>query len=256
MSTTLDKALSLLNHFSIQQPEFGLSEIARQANQDKATTRRLLLALMRNGMVEQNPETRVYTLGAELLRLAHVRESTVPIQTTIKPILEQIATKTGETTHFSVLSGTHLVTVHRVESSHSLRVSVNYGDALPLHCTASGLAYLAHETEEFVESIISKPLTTYTGATITDAEKLKQQIRQTRKRGFAHVIHGFEDEAEGIAAAVFSRKGFVAGAVAVVAPSSRMTVKQKIIMRDSVIQAATALTRAQGGIWKRAVGDD
>ena len=251
MSITLDKALGLLNHFNAQQPSLGLSEMARQAKLDKATTRRLLLSLMRNGLIEQDPESRAYTLGAELLRLAHVRESTVPLQSTVQPILEKLANETGETAHFSVLSGDHLVTAHRVESTHSLRVSVNYDDPLPLHCTASGLAFLSHQSDEFIQTVLEKPLRAYTTSTQTDPDFIYDNILQARTMGFAHIKHGFEDEAEGLAAGVFSKAGFVIGAVAVVAPSLRMNELQFSTMHDSVIQAAASLTRAQGGIWKR-----
>ncbi|MFT5111764.1 MAG: DNA-binding IclR family transcriptional regulator [Parasphingorhabdus sp.] len=67
---TTDKALSLLSQFSESRPQIGLSEFARLARFDKATTRRLLISLIRNGLVEQHPETRKYRLGASILSLA------------------------------------------------------------------------------------------------------------------------------------------------------------------------------------------
>ncbi|MDP7586137.1 MAG: helix-turn-helix domain-containing protein, partial [Verrucomicrobiota bacterium] len=61
--------MKLLDFFSERHPAIGLSEMARLAGCDKATTRRLLLALERSGMVEQLLESRKYRLGVAPLRL-------------------------------------------------------------------------------------------------------------------------------------------------------------------------------------------
>jgi len=60
---TVDKAMHLLNRFSIEQTEIGLSELARLADLDKAATRRLLVALAKHGYIEQSADTRKYRLG-------------------------------------------------------------------------------------------------------------------------------------------------------------------------------------------------
>ena len=76
---TIEKGLSLLQLFSEQRPEMGLTEMARYSGFDKATTRRFLLALKKHGFVEQNAVTRAYRLGPGILRLARVREAVSPI---------------------------------------------------------------------------------------------------------------------------------------------------------------------------------
>src|SRR6201996_6304158 len=67
MSTVI-KALSLLDHFDASAPEIGLVDMARLSSLDKATTRRLLVALSVKGFIEQDPLTRRYRLGAALIR--------------------------------------------------------------------------------------------------------------------------------------------------------------------------------------------
>ena len=73
--STVVKALSLLDHFDASIPEVGLVDMARLSGLDKATARRLLVALGKKGFVEQDPVTRRYRLGAALVRLARIRET-------------------------------------------------------------------------------------------------------------------------------------------------------------------------------------
>jgi len=73
---TVDKAMNLLNYFSTEKPEYGLSELAREAGLDKATTLRIMVSLARHGFIEQHPETKKYRLGNSVLRLARIREAT------------------------------------------------------------------------------------------------------------------------------------------------------------------------------------
>ena len=89
---TITKALTLLTHFSSGRGEIGLANFVRLSGGDKATVRRHLVELEKNGFLEQHPEARGYRLGPAVLRLASVREKHLPIRSTIKPIVSQINT--------------------------------------------------------------------------------------------------------------------------------------------------------------------
>ncbi|NNF76821.1 MAG: helix-turn-helix domain-containing protein, partial [Rhizobiales bacterium] len=121
---TVRKALSLLDLFSESNPEFGLTALAQKAGLDKATTLRMLRAMKMHGFIEQDAKSRKYRLGASLLRLARLREATVPVIGIIQPVLQQLADKTGETAHAALLAGETLAAVAVAHSSRSSRVNV------------------------------------------------------------------------------------------------------------------------------------
>jgi IclR family acetate operon transcriptional repressor len=108
--STVDKALSLLRHFSVQSPELGLSELARAAGYDKTTTLRCMTALARNGFVEQDAASRKYRLGLAPINLARIREHSFPVQAVLKRHLDRLAAETGETAHASLITGGALMT--------------------------------------------------------------------------------------------------------------------------------------------------
>lgn len=248
MPGTVDKALGLLALFSEREPALGLSEIARRAGFDKATTRRLLLSLQRHGMVEQPAESRHYRLGAAPLRLARVREAAYPVALVVGPIVERLTRDTKETAHFSLAAGVALATLCLRESARANRVSLEQGEALPLHATASGIAYLAFAPPALREAALSVPLQAYTEFTATEPAAVAALVNRARQDGVARVDHGYEIDVVGIAAPVCDAIGQAQGAIAVASPGSRVTAAADAAIRTAVRCAAVDITRALGGV--------
>jgi DNA-binding IclR family transcriptional regulator len=243
---TIDKALSLLDFFSEQKATIGLSEFARLSGYNKATARRFLVALEKHAFVEQDVTTRAYRLGPAVLRLARVREATAPVTAITEPILEDLVEDTGETAHFSLYGGRSLATVGLVESVKSNRVMLGKGEAIPLHATASGIAYLAYARPAIVDRVLGKPLTAFTEYTVTDADSIRRQLASVRKLGVAVMKNTYEDGVCGIASPVFDINGFACGAVAIAAPVARAQRKVITAGQHRIRRAASDITLAMG----------
>ena len=93
---TVSKALALLDILAGTQARLGLTEIARVANYDKATTRRLLVELKACGFVDQDDTSRDYLLGPTLLMLGRVREERFPFFRIAQPVVRGLAEATTE----------------------------------------------------------------------------------------------------------------------------------------------------------------
>ena len=243
---TVDKALGLLGFFSEGRPAIGLSEISRLAGFNKATTRRLLLALEKHGFVEQDAKTRAYRLGPGLLRLARVREAVSPVQTVVRPILEDLVSRIGETAHFSLPAGESLATIGLVESAKSNRVMLERGEVIPMHATASGIAFMAFARPEIVDKALSKKLFEHTPYTITDEQELRKRLLAVAKAGVAVAKSSYEDGVCGIAAPVLGGDGFARGAIAVAAPASRASREVIAAIQPEVQRAAAEISSAMG----------
>ena len=245
---TVSKALSLLTNFNQSRTEIGLSEIARLAGVNKATAYRLLTELQASGFVEQIGSDKTYRLGPEILRLARLREAAVPMATASRTILDRLAARTHETAHVSVLRGTHLnALAHAYSPRHATRVMMDDAETLSLHGTGSGLAVLAFSPDEFVDRVLSAPLTRHTPETVTDPAALRALLEPIRDTGIAESVGGFEADVHSHASPVFDSDGNPIGALAVAAPVARITPDRAAIIRNSVLAGAIELTRAIGG---------
>lgn len=244
--TTIDRALALMELFSESRPALGLTQLAALASYDKATTRRMLMALLRCGYVEQDRATKEYRLGPAVVRLARVREATFPISAIVEPLLRRLSEATGETSHFSLVSGSSLATVGLVESTRAHCVRLDKGESLPLHATASGIAYLAFAPPNAALEP-QKRLRAYTPKTITDFNKLRAKVSTAQREGCASSADGYEDGVFGIAAPVLGADGYAVGAVAIAAPASRVDARIEQQFRTLVLNAGKQISRALGG---------
>ncbi|MER8906961.1 IclR family transcriptional regulator [Mesorhizobium sp. M0601] len=219
---TVSKAITLLEMLGRGEPETALADLARRAGHDKATTRRLLVSLIAHGLVEQDEATRLYRLGAGVARLALMREAQFPFLRMAVPVVEALAAETDETVHLSEYSKRGLITVHVVESTRANRVSVQLGEVLPMHATASGIAFLAFTEERIRDAVLAGPLPAFTPHTIGDAKTLAEHVAAARARGHSTGSQGFEEGVLSVAAPILGADGFAIGIIAVAAPKVRV----------------------------------
>ncbi|AHD03577.1 IclR family transcriptional regulator [Leisingera methylohalidivorans] len=255
MSSTVTKALGLLEFFSEDQPELGLSELARQSGLDKAAVHRMMGSMAESGLVEQQADSRLYRLGAGVLRLARVRETAFPIVSIVQPMLEELSAETGETAHASLISGKALANISTCESRKGSRVSLVAGEILPFHSTASGLATLAFADDALVKRVLAAPKAARTRFTETDNGAIRARIAEVREAGYSEADQTNEEDVHGLAAPLFDRSGMACGAVSVATPSHRMTEEQHQISLRAVLRVAGAMTSELGGQQPRAYAD-
>lgn len=255
MSSTVAKALTLLEFFTEDEPELGLSELARRSKMDKAAVHRMLGAMAESGLVEQRADSRLYRLGAGVLRLARVRETAFPIISVVQPLLDALSAETGETAHASLISGRALANIATCESRRGSRVSLEAGEVLPYHSTASGLVTLAFADDKVLARVLKTPLEARTRFTPTEADKIRALVEVARKCGLAESDQTNEEDVHGIAAPLFDRTGKACGAVSVSTPSHRMTDEKRCLSIAAVTRAAEQITAALGGQRPRGYND-
>ncbi|WP_390912721.1 IclR family transcriptional regulator C-terminal domain-containing protein [Pseudosulfitobacter sp. SM2401] len=245
---TVDKALSLLRHFSVQKPEVGLSELSRLAGYDKTTILRCMNALERNGFVEQNPESKKYRLGLAPISFARIRERSFPLLSILQPHLDNLARVTGETAHATIITGTTLMTALISEPERATRVHLDPSIALPVHATASGLAIAAHLPADLRKRMIEQDaFERFTDQTPDDPAALETMLEQARQNGFTRADQYFEADVIGTAAAFFNASNTPAGALAVAAVATRFNADLSDLITTHLIAAVSDVTRELGG---------
>jgi DNA-binding IclR family transcriptional regulator len=246
---TVSKALSLLTYFNHGRTEIGLSDLTRLSGMNKATVYRLMSELQEGGFVEQPDNARTYRLGPQVLRLAALREASVPILSVSRRILRELSDATGETTHISLLQGTQLNSLsHAYSPRHATKVMMEDAEVLTYHATGSGLAVLAFADPGFVDDVLAQPLTAHTPDTVTDPAQIREELARIRATGLAQSIGGFEAEVHSHAVPVFGPDRAPLGALAVAAPVSRINDDSKRVIASELSRLGRELTHRIGGI--------
>lgn len=220
---TVDKAFTVLDQFTAERTEVGLSELARLADLDKAATRRLLVALSKHGFIEQAAETRKYRLGQGFLRLARIREATVPMAQAAQSVVDWLVEQTGETVHVSVPAGSSMSTIAYRLPRRGNVINIVPSDALLYHATATGLAYTAFSSPASRDRVLALKRPATAQNTPTETDEILALIESTRKAGYARTRNSFEDGVASVAMPFFFDQEDPAGAISIALPDGRMT---------------------------------
>ncbi|MFO1351651.1 MAG: IclR family transcriptional regulator [Gammaproteobacteria bacterium] len=214
---TVDKALDILFELHQAAEPQSLTALGRALDMPKSSVHRLLAALMRRGLVEQDERGR-YRTGIALIALGLGALEREPVAVAARPVLEQAAAELGETFFLVAARASQLVVLDKAEGSGFLRAAPRAGATLPLHATAVGKLYLA-----FAPEAIAAPdgiLGAFTARTLTDATALAQTVNRAREQGWASNRDEWIAGLSVLAAPIFYR-GRMLAAVALAMVSAR-----------------------------------
>ncbi|NEC85519.1 IclR family transcriptional regulator [Streptomyces sp. SID12501] len=183
-----DRVLAVLKELARYPDGVGLEELTRVMGSPKPTVHRALGALRRAGLADQGERGR-YVLGDEFLRMAFAHHEDRPEHVRVRPVLDALAHRFGETAHYAVLDGREVVYRAKVDPpTGAVRLTSTVGGRNPAHATGVGKTLLAHrlDTVAAVEAWIGDaPLERRTPRTLCTADDLYLDLRATLDRGYA-----------------------------------------------------------------------
>lgn len=222
-SSTVLKALRMLESISDHGGEIALSQAADLTGIDRSTAYRLMRTLESAGYVSQSSDTKKYRLSYKILALGQPALKKASVDDIILETLKHLAAKTNETAHFQVLDGDHAAI--RLQAKGSQLVSVNFkiGDRSKLHCTSIGKVLLATQDPPFIEKIIARGLEAVTPQTITDPKKFRDELVKVRQRGYATDESEFSHDLCCVAVSIVNSENRLFGGINFAGPRSRFT---------------------------------
>jgi DNA-binding IclR family transcriptional regulator len=243
----IERAVAILNAFSAEHPEYGVTELANELGLHKSTIHRFLVNLEHAGLVERSPRTGRYRLGLHILELSGLVMQQMSLWEEALPFLEGLVRDTGETGHLAVLDNGEAIYVERVETHRALRIPSAVGRGYPAHATSLGKVLLANLPPDAVDAIIDeRGLTAYTPNTITGAAELHDELAMIRERGYAVDNEEYDEGLRCIGAPIQDHTGAVVAALGVGGPVTRVTPERLNELSDLVSQAAAGLSRRLG----------
>lgn len=221
----------------------SLREVVANSGLKQPTARRLLLALMRTGLVEQDAETRRYLLGPTCYVLGTLAADRFGIHAMAVEGLVALAQASGDNAFLTLRSGTHGVCVHRQEGTYPIRSHVlSAGDRHPLLVGAGNLALLAALPDDEVDFIIA----THGAACFARYPHLSQEgiragIAEARRRGFSINRGAIFPGSWGIGAAVRDGDGAPVAALSIAAIEGRLDTDRQDALGAALLKEARAL---------------
>lgn len=217
-SASLERGLKILSAFGAGRPVLGIADIGRIVGVTKSTAHRYVATLVKLGYVEQDPDTRKYSLGPRVAELGFAAIESMELTRVAAPLLQGLADETGYTVSMAVCESRDIVYVDRRRSSrrHALAMDLNLqvGSRLPAYCTAMGKAILAHRDPQTLRHVLDhSDLARLGPKTITNREQLMAALDRVRQTGIAVNDEELAAGLRSFAAPVRDRTGEVVAAI-------------------------------------------
>ncbi len=223
---SVSHALDVLEQFTGEHDELGVTELSKRLKLHKNNVFRLLATLESRGYIEQNKATENYRLGIRCLQLGQTYVTQMGLLRQAHPIIESLAHDANETAFVAVLRKTSVVPLDAVEADQPVRLTSRIGEALPLHCTAAGKVQLAFIPDAALREALLQGLPRFTDHTIVDRQALLAQLRTIAERGYSTEIGEHLTEVNSIAVPIRDYTRNVVGSLAVSGPAHRMTLER------------------------------
>lgn len=218
----------------------SVADIAEALLLPRPTAHRLCGRLEDLGFLAHEPGTRNLAAGPQLFSLGLAALLNDDRRGARRAVLATLVDRVGETCNLTVLSGDEVLYLDRVESHWPLRLHLEPGSRVPLHCTASGKLLLAHAPASRRRRLLDTlDLKAMTPNTFTSADSLSGELDAIRERGHSIDAEEFLLGMNAIAVPVKDSKGRAVAAIACHAPAARMSVDAAIAHRP-VLDAAAA----------------
>ena len=222
---SLSRGLTVLQAFNAEQPAMTLADVSRATGLTRATVRRLLLTLVALGFVCSDGRT--FELTPRVLDLGFAYVSSLQLPDISQPFMEALSDRVHESVSASVLDGSQIVYVARVNTQRIMRISLAIGSRLPAAWTSMGRVLLAGlndpQLDEFLAGlVVSGP----TLQSINDVEALRAEIHTVRSQGYALIDQELEEGIRSVAAPLRDRRGRTLAAINVGTHAARVTLKE------------------------------
>lgn len=240
----LGKALDVLDALDTGEA-LTLTELSARTGVPKATTLRVLANLEERGYVERDSHGQ-YRLGMRLLQLGARKASALDLRTIARPAMKTLHAEFDETVNLAVPGDDGIIYIDILQSARGLRMAATVGMRDPYHSSALGKAMLAHWPDTRVEQLVGGSLGRKTERTVATIERLKDELAEVRRRGYAVDDEENEVGARCVGAPIFDHRGSCAGAISVSGSVGRLTDDRIATLADRVRGAAAAISRTMG----------
>ncbi len=239
------RAIRLLDEITAHGP-LRFAELEDRLQLPKATLHRALNDLIIERLIQFDDRSLNYSAGFRVLELANQIWERSDIRSLARDQLEKLCAISNETVQLSVLADLHTVYIDSIESSNTIRMSMNVGNKVPVYCSASGKALLAACTLEEQKSIIGRlQFAEFTSNTITNPTILLNELTTINATGIAVENEEHFLGIKAIAATVDDKAGNPIAAISITAPTFRITDEQvdtwKSALQSSVASISSRL---------------
>lgn len=239
------KGLTVLETLAASEAPRGITDLANDLNLTKSNVHRLLQALVHRGYAEKDESSGRYQCTMRLWQLGSSLASRIEVRPVARPYMAKLVKQTQEAAHLSILDGTRILYIDKIDSPQPIGAHSTVGGHAPPHCVATGKAMLACLSDSEVRQRLAS-LPKFTSRTITDMGELLRELEKVRQQRYAINRGEWRETVCGTASPIFDASGQACAAIGISGPATRLTLGRLNELASFVVKAANSVSLALG----------
>jgi DNA-binding IclR family transcriptional regulator len=218
------KAALILRSLSTFGPHGAtLKELCAAGGLPKATTHRILAALLAAHLIERPDGTRSYRLGPELFAFGATIAEVFDFRGLARASLDRLAAESGEVVYLGIRSGFDGLCIDRVSGTHAPpELALDVMDRWPLGVGVFSLVLLAYLPDREVREVIEYNHRRLSTEEHFSWDRMRGAIEQVRNDGYAFRTMLTQRRIAGVAVPVFDRRRLPIASLCAVGSAQRM----------------------------------
>ena len=239
---SVEMAFRLLDELTSARRPLGVTELALLLSAAKPRTYRHLASLRQLGIVEQDPNTEKYCLGAKLVSYGDAASEQFDLRALVDPYLTRIRDATGQTSLLAVATHDSALVVSCVESKANVCISVKPGNRVPPYGSAQGRTVLAFSDQASQQRVIRRKMPRMTDSTLSTPEELAARLELIRLRLYDDADGEVTPGINTLCCPLFRENDIIVGTVGIVGPSSAIPSPPPWAMLKEIQSAAAEIS--------------
>lgn len=239
-----DRVLDIFELFGeVEARELSLMDITRQLELPASSVFKILQNLVHRGYLDKDENGKTFRLGYKIFQIGAKYAQQTNLTTEFQYMAGQIVSEVNEAVYLAIRSDRNILYIAEKQSTHHVRFISHLGMKLPLHTTAMGKLFLSAMADDDVVQLLSEQeLGLLTDRTISDLEKLVEQLQKIRRDGVAYSEGEAVQGIRCVAAPIYNANQELIAAMSISIPTTRWKEDSWSQMTELVMQGAKKLT--------------
>jgi len=209
---TIDRAMQVIKVFNDSEIKrwFSISDLSKECGLPVSTMHRLLHSLIKHGLVQQDPDLKLYSMGNTWLEYGLKMYDTFDFVGLIRPEMEKLMHEVEESVYFSKPIGLESLVIERIDCPHNpIRIYDQLGIRIPMNIGAANKVMLANMHKDEALKIVKELVAA------DDIESFLQLLETIRKQGYGESHEEKTKGTSSVAAPIFNHSKELIGALSI-----------------------------------------
>lgn len=240
---SIDRAVMLLKLIANRKNPISLAELVTISGLNRTTVWRILTTLENHNIIERDIVSKGYQIGYETVRMAGNTDQYAHLKRRALPSMERLRDFFQESVLLGIPKSFQILTIEQVNPEHTIRIADYFNVPSPLHCSSNGKLYLSSMSEKDIDMYLEKHLEKLTPNSITEPYTLKQELQETRLKGYGTNFGELDENENGISVSIYDENKNTIAFLSLAGPAFRFTKDKVLASVDRLLFEANEISK-------------